>query len=311
MILQSFPKQFAVYFLFGCSLWMSPSQSEANQCGVVLGDLFSPASSPIVKGNSSGQIQFPAQWPSLENAPRNQKSYTQARGLFTSSSANQSYQEILKEGFKKDLLALSSNEVWLDSGSGANRAQWEYVQLQGGSSARLISIVPELSPNIDYLKSLMGKLSPDRFFLILGQFTEHVKSVAPSSVSLITDSYGAGAYTKNLDVVLRNYLRWLKVGGRAYITISNKTAIGQFETNTYKKWFVGSEVTKTEWKDHGFSWFLKQTRGLTFRSVADGNGDALEIVIEKTAEDFYVPKLELVKYVEDTPPFRRFKVTLP
>ncbi len=194
--------------------------------------------------------------------------------------------------FIQHLSSLRGPQVWIDVGAGEANAQIDYLyDCLGASSSRFVSKKkdparlialsvrkPEYAPR---LKEALWKW-PDSF-----QYLEMQIEIFPDSTpiaDIITDSWGAAAYSPRLDLILKKYGRILKKGGRVYISGLQSTRI--FNSRR--------EIELVEW--------FNAIQGFKLLNYKDGS-----FQLEKISDEIDIPALEIVTFEADRPPRRGYR----
>lgn len=271
----------------------------------------------LQKLESVGQtdfFQFPNTFPVVDDRAVDPNTYTQARGLLDMDPLKrQSYSGFLYQGFLSSLFNVKRNGIWVDSGPGAMKSILDYIKLKGDGAARIVTISPRLSKMADHFELLKKLLSPERFFPIVGLKTEEVDEIPQESVDLFSDVFAAGAYSDRPDLVFFNSIKWLKVKGEAYITMTTNNFLSDevFEMRSAFPLFSRRKVTK-RWRDRSFLEIFRDMVGVeVMYSIMElGRGEAaLQLKIIRHDMHFSVPELRLLEIDNSYPPLRRFERT--
>ncbi|MCC6750594.1 MAG: hypothetical protein IT371_23230 [Deltaproteobacteria bacterium] len=190
------------------------------------------------------------------------------------------------------LFGLGRDAVWVDAGAGYARAQRDYREL--GGEARLVAVGLSLpTRNLFKALSLLAyQALPHHRFRYVGQgpieqLPEQKRRALFGRVDVITDVFGAFAYSDRLDRVLATYASMLKVGGRAYVT---------FDADTRLEDARGRKVPVAEW--------IGSVGGLRVTQLHD----PYSLLIEKTQEEVRVPRLDLLYLRFDYPSRRGYRI---
>ncbi|PWU21466.1 MAG: hypothetical protein C5B49_02605 [Bdellovibrio sp.] len=238
----------------------------------------------------------------------NPYAYKEERDFLADSLKVKSYGRQLRQGFIDDLRSLGPDAVWVDSGCSI-KAIYDYVTGFGRNRARVIGINPfRPSKNTHLIEELYRDHSAQ--VRLIGQKTEDVESIPASSVELISDAYSPGAYAEPFDRVIRKYLTWLKVGGKAYVSIGLQTYLRVTRTVTRKRFFFfGEEITVEETELIHIKEYLETIPGVRLIPPEYPTSSSYKFVLEKVSENFEVPELNFLGYgkAEFPPlPFRQY-----
>lgn len=200
------------------------------------------------------------------------------KNKFVTSRHLGEYYNILPKAFYDRVQKLTKNDHWIDLGAGKANAQLDYIQRHKDktNSPKLTAIAYKLDR---WFKPSNHK---GRFEIIEGEFEKMNLNHLPKA-KLISDVFGVFAYSKDLSTSLQKSIDLLAVGGELMIYFE------QYKTPIL---FQNKYVPLTYWMGH--------IKGLSV-SVEEG---AIRIV--KTEESVSVPKLEIINYQDDSPPWRQF-----
>ncbi|WII73833.1 hypothetical protein QJS83_08075 [Bdellovibrio sp. 22V] len=191
------------------------------------------------------------------------------------------YGEVLHKDFKDSLQKLSPEQHWIDLGAGKANAQIAYIKSfpHSQSAAQATAVAYKLD----------RWFSPPKFDGKL-QVKEGAFETQPThtwkKADLVTDVFGVVSYTHDLHTSLQKVFDMMNVKGEFYIYASN-----------YHTSVRVSEKTSLSLID-----FLATIDGLR----VEGRYGTIKITKEK--ENVTVPQLELLKYKDDAPPSRSFRV---
>lgn len=259
-------------------------------------------------------FHFPDTFPVVDDKLADPNTYTQSRGLLdVDPLKGQSYSAFLYQGFLSSLLNLKRHGIWVDSGPGAMTSILDYIKLKADDAARIVTISPRLSKIKVHFEDLIKLLSPERFFPIVGIKTEQVDQIPQGSIDLLSDVFAAGSYSDRPDLVLFNAIKWLKVKGEAYITMTTNTFLSDesFDRTSAFPLFSRKKVTR-RWRDRSFLEIFKDMVGVdVMYSIKElGRGEAaLQLKFIKRDMQFSVPELRLLEINNSYPPLRRFEKT--
>lgn len=252
--------------------------------------------SAVLKASNCASFLFPAQYPDVTLYPKDIEVYTQNRGLIQSRLMNNTYREFLGQGFIDSLLALKSTDIWLDVGPGMMTAVWDYFALGEQAKARVVVISPKVSyqnPYKSYLARLFYHVAPERFYPIFGKTVEQIRDEIPlSSITKISDALAAGTYTDRLDIVLHQYLSWLKVGGDITMVVNRHSFLGDPDDQKAILAFSQSDSLEVLIGRHrSMKDFFGNLRGVRISNPQTINKGGIRYCITKTSENFSVPEL--------------------
>lgn len=189
------------------------------------------------------------------------------------------YREVLHADFMKSLTGLTPDQHWVDLGAGKANAQIDYIKSFSNhlSAAQTTAVAYKLDrwfspPKFD------GKLQIKE-----GAF-EQQPTASWKKADLVTDVFGVISYTRDLQTSLQKVFDLMNVKGEFYI----------FTTNYH------TSVRVSEKKSLSLMDFIATIEGLRVE------GRFGTIKITKEIENVIVPRLELLKYVDDAPPTRAF-----
>ncbi len=246
----------------------------------------------------------------LENLKRavgsNVQNYAQGRLLITETAdSTKPYESLLSDGAVAHIRTnLTAEDVWVDGGAGNFGAMWEYFQLKQGVPAKRIGIIPEISRPENYLNELLQK--DPQFIPLLGLTIEEADMIPSGKVTVITDVFGAFAYSKRPDLVLRQYLRWLKKGGVIYLAQRPGSGFG-----------LAEHIHLEEDETYEMAWsYLILDKLYLEKWLSGGSGfsfsfdeDVRKLKIVKEQDEFSLPELVPVYFHTDKPPLRIFAVS--
>lgn len=198
------------------------------------------------------------------------------------------YKSFFGPGFMNEVIKLSKleNAHWIDSGTGNMTAQQNYI-LSGykkfynfnlpEKKARVTGIGPDTVKWISEVEPRIGT-NATHLHGLLNEFSD--KEIGKAD--LITDLYGAAAYTRDLSYVLNRYAALIKKNGVIYLHIYNgeRTLI--------------DGMTPLKW--------LKTLKGIEVSEVGIGS---IRMKIVNPA--FRIPQLTLIRFVKAAPPIREFQ----
>jgi SAM-dependent methyltransferase len=215
------------------------------------------------------------------------------RNAFVVGRGLDEYSRILSPVFAEAAASLQGGQVWLDVGAGEARAMVEH--LARGGKGRLVAIAVERPKTASSLDGL-ARSNPGRFEYREGRYIEEYAAGELPAADLVTDVFGAFAYSPHPDVVLARVAAAMKPGGRLLthvirgVTGPGGDGLGIADEN-------GKEVPLERW--------LGAARGLRLaRAIPRTMNAPIELV--RTEEPVEVPSLELVRFKAGGPPMRRY-----
>ena len=193
------------------------------------------------------------------------------------------YMHQLHPHFVGALRKLGPENHWIDLGAGKAIAQTQYLKtfdhIQKAPFATAVAFkIDRWLP----LPSFKGKLQVRE-----GAFEAQDTSTWRKA-DVITDVMGVLSYTRDLSTSLQKVVDLLNVNGELYIE--------------FAPWVTSVQDAGTQ---HKFLGFLERIDGLQ----VTGNFGIVKVV--KKREHIQIPRMELVLYREDYPPYRAFKVIDP
>ena len=199
--------------------------------------------------------------------------YVTGRGLYD-------YLDMLHPDLKKRLPQLGPADVLMDLGTGKANALIEYLK-----SFADVSLAPH---TIGIAYKLDRWFSPPKFNgklqIIEGAFESH--DVASwKKVDVMLDVFGVVSYTHDMHGTLQRVFDLLKPGGEFYLHM------------TYYSLSIHRDG-----KSQSLTDFLKSIDGLE----VDGTYGILKIT--KLKDVIEIPKMKLIRYSEEMPPFRAFQI---
>lgn len=198
------------------------------------------------------------------------------------------------------LASLTPNDVWLDGGAGAARAQIEYLAGALGemypTKARCVAVSVTRHSSLDprYLKAIdspaLKLMNSKQLTYLHGRYIEQIPKAELGHAKLITDFFGALSYTENLSDVLQLYFSILDNNGTIFAAFTDQRT----------RIIVGDSkpMMLSEW--------LKTIPGIVLEPIKVGSNPSF--VIKKTALYRGVPKTVLTKVGGGRPPTRVFRV---
>ncbi len=256
-------------------------------------------------------------------APKNHKNYIDNRSLFEASPTTRlegrttSYQASLPPNFIADLLSLEPDQTVVDGGAGTFDAWLDYYSSPLGPTdpAQVIAIVDALSTP-HQLKNLLPN---PRFTPLIGQKVEDVATIQNGSTDLVVDVYGAFSYSEHPDLVLRQYLKWLKPGGRIYIAYQPFIAtnrpwafhlreVEQKPTGWLSAFLSRRREPPKPQPPTGLVTWLAMGRGYEFEMSGPG---MRHLMVRRNSTELFVQPLRLYDIEIQNPPRRVFELAKP
>lgn len=214
--------------------------------------------------------------------------------------------------------SLGTQQRWLDVGAGAGVAITDYFlrpiqdhrgkktlyQCSGYQYAEVVGITVEDQKN-EHMKQIISSIgSKIKFFT--GKYFEDFLPEELGTFDLISDVYGAVAYSPKLDVVLRKAGNLLRANGYFMTLLEPKE---DRRTNNPDK--------KEIYEDKGsLQIFSRQNQYITLNDwfgnfrclklIEPINEDRPVIILKKVCDDVYVPDLILEKIFDGSPPVRQY-----
>lgn len=193
---------------------------------------------------------------------------------------------LLGTRFRATMAQLTDKQVWLDVGTGVGSAPAGYVSSTPGG-ARVIGV----DLRIDSSAERAARDSGGRLRFRQGD----IRSMRfGRKVDLITDVYGAMAYSDRPDQVLRKYGELLAPGGELMIML------GASEIDTVLDRDGGGGERLID--------FIGRAKGFELERVAELNVGTVAI-LRRTSDRVSVPSLQMLKASDRGPPHRTFRVT--
>ena len=221
-------------------------------------------------------------------------------------------------------IVLNPNQLLLDSGPNWGKARKIQMDPNAIKEAALALNYKDYTdkPKVTAVAYKMFRPAPENPNLTvkIGRFFEDIPVEEFPRTDLISDVFGVASYSPKLLEVLRHYHRILKPGGRAYIFMGDY--VEPSETGDFQGWDApfaqsrvklptGSQITLLEWmkKISGFQISLESRRVDQKPRYRNGISSLLRstIVLEKSAEEFHAPPLQLLNADEGKPPLRVFE----
>lgn len=202
------------------------------------------------------------------------------KNKFVTSRDLWEYQTYLEKGFKEKLESLDENGHWIDLGAGKAQAQIDYyINFKNPKIAAQSTAVCYKLDRWFGIPRFQGKLEVKE-----GMF-EKQNTHDWKKADLISDFFGVISYTQDMTTSLQKTFDLLKVGGELYIHSTNYVTHIQMTEKT---------VTLTE--------FLQEIPGIK----VEGRFGSLKIT--KLEEHIEIPEMEIIKYKDEAPPIRVFKI---
>ena len=203
------------------------------------------------------------------------------------------------------------NDHWIDVGSGSAKAQLEFLSQLNTSKIQTSAIAVNKPVVYSVLKNTYalkhpGILQKHRYFS--GKTVEELDLVRERLVSadLVTDLFGAFSYSPQIDQVLFKQISMLKVGGQLFVYTP---LIMQIKIYDQK----GNQIPIRDW--------LSSIPGVKVSSLFLGIEDsqyALDefslmngFMLEKTSNEFTVPRLQLINMTSEIVPERTYRLNRP
>jgi hypothetical protein len=222
--------------------------------------------------------------------------FTTGRGLaqYKLAFSKPGYPE-LKFAEELEKIKMDPNAHWLDIGGGMGLATEQAMTPGSKFKSTMVSVETDAVDLFDPETKVLRRK------VIKGQFIEDVTGLEP--IDLGTDLYGATAYSKRPDLVLRKVVDELRKTGVHYIYLGEDLdCFGIF-----------NEVITKEGKLLNFSDWLQSIPGInveiikTKSLVPDTNiisgekSRVARITLKATKNDIKIPELELVSFEEGSP----------
>ncbi len=221
------------------------------------------------------------------------------------------YQNAFQDKFTYALNQLRPNDHWIDVGSGSAKAQLEFLSQSDNSKVQTTAIAVNKPVVYSVLKNTYafkhpGILQKHRYFS--GKTVEELDLVRERLVSadLVTDLFGAFSYSPQIDQVLFKQISMLKVGGQLFVYTP---LIMQIKIYDQK----GNQIPIRDW--------LSSIPGVKVSSLFLGIEDsqyALDefslmngFMLEKTSNEFRVPRLQLINMTSEIVPERTYRLNRP
>lgn len=188
--------------------------------------------------------------------------------------------------------------TWLDLGSGEGVAISSYYSDYAPWDTKLkaFGITYTINPNF-----ISNFIKPDQATFMIGRFFEDIPQTEIPRTNVITDFYGVLSYTLKFDLALYKALKSLKTKGVLYIH-NGPNDESRLLTSFYNGPILLNLVE-----------FLKLIPGIKVEAIETkfnptGN---LNIKITKLRDikAFEIPKLQLIRITDDSPPVRVFRIT--
>jgi hypothetical protein len=180
-----------------------------------------------------------------------------------------------------DLMNLSSEQVWIDMGSGEGIPLIDFVRLPTfkGKAVGITYAKPEVLVVHQRLK------------IMYGRYVENIPVAEIPKARVITDYYGPLSYSANPDQVLQKYLDVLEPGGSIYFHYM--PGRNHIFSNT-----GSTEPSLLQW--------LERIQGV---KLSTDSTSKMNIKITKIKPQVRVPELHIQSVTEGMPPHRVFMIS--
>lgn len=211
-----------------------------------------------------------------------------------------------------ELKKLTGSQHWIDVGAGKAIAAMEYIENKpvrhdegwkyySGSDhpARVTAITVERLETPE-LRGVLSHYGPGRFRYLSGKYIEDYSVSELGQADLITDVYGAVAYSPHIDAVFAKFGELLKKGGKVYTLVRKiEDHYEYFTVDPNVFIIVGSNNEKIPVEK-----WLRAIKGFTLLPHSKG---AETIILQKISDQVVVPPLELIEHKDGYPPMRKYR----
>lgn len=218
------------------------------------------------------------------------------KGAYVSSRGLEDY-VLLGSTFAREITQLQPGQWWIDVGAGRGTAIIDYLE-RDGSAGGVVGITVDV-PKYDRRDKALTKYG-DRFRYLSGRYLEEydVPNELPRA-RVVTDFYGAFAYSPHLDEIVAKSAQMLEVGGHYYV-------LNGFDS----KFQVEHQLTllTREGKSLSLREYFSMVGCMRVEEARDEDWRTETYALVKECEDVKVPALELVTLRSGTPPRRTYRL---